>query len=256
MGFFKNLFSKQVCELCGKEVGALSRSKLKDDKYVCYDCCKNCSSFYPTTRYTLEEVKKHMDYMENMNKFCTEVFDKIEDKKDFALMFQKTGIKLADEVGMFEIITSNTKKKNYRELFRYDQIWDYKLYGVENTGENQNKKYSETGVKIKMICKLDNDPAINVTNQYDEFKHEYAKEFTIPCAHNTDTLDGGFLLKHLDQIFGVTIEGKLGVFGPGTVGRTGYRTLNVVDMTFNRSHWKEVADNAEKNFFGKTLKED
>ena len=28
----------------------------------------------------------------------------IEDKKDFAMLFQSTGIKLADEVGMFEII--------------------------------------------------------------------------------------------------------------------------------------------------------
>lgn len=256
MGFFKNLFSKQACELCSKEVGALSRSKLKDGKYVCYDCLKNSSAFIPVVRYDLEEIKKHINYMENMNKFCVEVFDKIENKQDFALLFQKTGIKLADEVGMFEIITSKTKQKNYRELFRYDQIWDYKLYGVENTGENVTKKYSETGVKIKMICKLDTDPAINVTHNFDKFKHEYAEEFTIPCAHNTDTLDGGFLLIHLDKIFGITIEGKLGTFGPGTVGRTGYRSLVDVDRTFDRNHWKEVADNAERNFFGKTLREE
>ena len=50
MGFFKNLFSKQACELCSKEVGALSRSKLKDGKYVCYDCLKNSSAFIPVVR--------------------------------------------------------------------------------------------------------------------------------------------------------------------------------------------------------------
>ena len=247
MGFLSNLFSKQTCELCGKEVGALSRSKLNDGKYICYDCTKNCSAFFPVVRYSLEEVKQHIEYMKKMDSFCKEVFDKDTNKKDFALMFQKTGIRLSDSLGMFEIITSKTKQKNYRELFRYDQIWDFKLYGKENTGENVTKKYNETGIKIKMISKLDNDPLINVSNNYDVFKHPYAQEFEVLCNHSTDTLDGGLLLKHLDMIINnITSESN-------ATTRTGYRDLREVDMYFNRAHWKEVADKAETNFFGSVL---
>lgn len=248
MGFFSNLFSKQACELCGKEVGALSRTKLKDGKYICSDCTKNCSAFYPAVRFTLEEVKQHMEYMKNMDSFCKEVFDPNTNKKDFALLFQKTGIKFCDDIGMFEIITSKTKQKNYRELFRYDQIWDFKLYGKENTGENVTKKYSETGVKIKMICKMDTDPFINVNNNYDEFKHPYAQEFEIPCNHSTDVLDGGMLLKHLDFIVNnVTAD-------INATTRTEYRNLMDVDMYFNRDHWKEVADKAQISFLGSVIK--
>lgn len=247
MGFFSNLFSKQACELCGKEVGALSRTKLNDGKYICSDCMKNCSAFYPAVRFSLEEVKEHMEYMKKMDSFCKEVFDTNTNKKDFALMFQKTGIKLADDLGMFEIVTSKTKQKNYRELFRYDQIWDFKLYGKENTAENAPKKYSETGVKIKMINRLDTDPFINVNNKYDEFKHPYAQEFEVLCAHSSDKLDGGLLLKHLDMIINnVTNESN-------ATTRTEYRNLMDVDMYFNRMHWKEVADKAEIDYFGSVL---
>lgn len=44
-GFFSNLFSKQTCAFCGKEVGALSRKRLSDKNYICKECEKNCSAF-------------------------------------------------------------------------------------------------------------------------------------------------------------------------------------------------------------------
>ena len=252
MGFFKNLVSKFPCELCQKEVGALNRTKLQDGKYICFDCTKNCSTYYPTARYNLEEVKKHMQYMQNYDKFCREVFDKNENKKDFSMMFQKVNIIFADDLGMFEIVTNDTKKKNYRELFRYDQIYDFKLYGIENTGENVTKKYKETGIKIKMLSKLDYQ---FIDPKYDQVKHDYALEFTIPCATSTDVLDGGFILKHLDKIFNTILDGKIMTSIEETKGRCEYRRLPEVERLFNRGYWKEVADNKERDFFGKTIKE-
>lgn len=247
MGFFKNLISKFPCELCGKEVGVISRSKLKDDKYICYDCTKNCSHFYPETIHTLEEVKEHMEYMKNMDSFCKDVFDKDETKLDFALMFAAVGIKFSDKLGMFEIISNDTKKQNYRELFRYDQIFDYKLYGKQNTGENPTKKYLETGIIIKMLSKRDTSLNMTLTNRYDDYKHEYVTEFTIPCAKSTDVLDGGLILKHLDEIFGIAHNGNS--------GRTEFRKIDDIEMYFKRDHWREVADEAEKAYFGKLVRE-
>lgn len=39
---------------------------------------------------------------------------------------------------MFEVIDPKAEKRNYKELFRYDQIRNYKVYVVENTGEGKN----------------------------------------------------------------------------------------------------------------------
>lgn len=64
MGFLKNLFSKKVCALCGKECGAMSRTKLKDDQYICDDCGNKCSKYVRLSRMTLDEVRGHIAYME------------------------------------------------------------------------------------------------------------------------------------------------------------------------------------------------
>ena len=247
MGFFKNLITKFPCELCGKEVGALSRTKLKDDKYICYDCSKNCSLYYPSSIKTLDEVKEHIEYMQNMDKFCKEVFDKDTDRKDFSKLFPSVGIIFSDKLGMFEVVSKKAKERNYRELFRYSQIWDYKLYGIENTGENVTKKYKETGVKIKLISKRDNDPLLNAFHTYDSYKHPYAEELTIPCVYATDNLEGGFVLQHLDEIF------KVGKYDVGKKDNSKYRNLEEVDRYFKRENWKDVADTAETEYFGKAL---
>lgn len=249
MGFLSDMFSKKACELCEKEVGVLSRTKLKDGKFICYDCTKNCSAFYPTTIHTLEEVKEHIEKMKKCNKFCEEVFDVTNSKVSYTKVFQSTGIVLCDELGMFEIITKKTKDKNYRELFRYDQILDYKLYGKENNSENPSKKYTETGIMIKMISEKTLDPLYLANHEYDKYKHEYATEFTIPCASSTDTLDGGLLLKHLDKIFNQVIDGKLGTYGQGSAGRTEYRKLQDVDRYFERAKWKEKYEKESMNFY-------
>ena len=39
-----------------------------------------------------------------------------------------------------------------------------------------------------------------------------------------------------------------------TKGRNEYRKLIDIDKNFNRKHWKEVSDQAEKDYFGKTIK--
>ena len=54
MGFLSNLFSKQTCAFCDKEVGALSRKKLHDGNYICKECEKNCSAFLDPSRFDIE----------------------------------------------------------------------------------------------------------------------------------------------------------------------------------------------------------
>ena len=154
MGFFSNLFSKQPCELCGKEAGALGRFKLADGLYVCNDCRKNTSAFANVQKYNIEQLKKHIEYMKLQNEFYEKAFETLPDNKKERIVRQGYyGIVFADELGMFEIIHPEAKKRNYKELFRYDQIKDFMPYAEENhgTGEGQ-KRYSETGLRIIMNC--------------------------------------------------------------------------------------------------------
>ena len=45
MGFFKNLFEKKVCDICGEEIGLLGNRKLEDGN-CCKDCAKKLSPWF------------------------------------------------------------------------------------------------------------------------------------------------------------------------------------------------------------------
>lgn len=59
------LFSKEECCFCNKKVGMLARKKLRDKKYICKDCEKNCSAFIDISKFDSEYVKQHFEYMKN-----------------------------------------------------------------------------------------------------------------------------------------------------------------------------------------------
>ena len=295
MGFFSNLFSKQKCELCGKEVGALSRVKLKDGTYTCSDCRKNTSAFINIQKCTIDEAKKHIEYMKKQNEFYEQKFATLPDNEVVrCVRIGYAGIVFADSLAMFEIINGDTKKKNYKELFRYDQIKDFEVYTELNNGTDQNqKKYAETGVKIIM------DSAADIGNfsANDEQRkrlHPYAMEFKLPVERNTDHPNGGLIKNHLNKIFGrpdETLFGSIKEKFTGTAHeRAGYQAANDAvsaiasfakgkisgdeqDMedaknkmnqainsgmayaSENRTEFAKIADSAEREFMGKTFRE-
>ncbi len=204
MGFFQNLFSKQSCVLCEKEVGALSRVKLNDGAYLCNDCRKNTSAFINVQKLDTEQVKNHIEYMKLQNELYEKEFKPLQDsgKVQRFVHLGYYGLAFADDIGMFEVILPDASKKNYKELFRYDQIRDYELYGKENINREQGeKRYKEVGIKIKMNCSGD---YTNVGASDEERKkmHPYAVEFLIPVEKNCDHLNGSLAKSHLNQIFG------------------------------------------------------
>lgn len=288
MGFFSNLFSKQKCELCGNEVGALSRVKLNDGTYICSECRKNTSAFINLQKLTLDEVKKHIEYMKKQNDFYEEKFATLSDKEVVrCVRIGYAGIVFADSLGMFEIINAETKKKNYRELFRYDQIKDFEIYAKANSGTSENqKKYAETGVKIIMDSLADIG---NFSANEEEKKHlhPYAIEFILPVARNVDNKDGGMIKNHLNKIFGRPDETVFGSIKEKFTGtgheKAGYQTANdavsalasfakgdkekakeklkdaansgMAFLSENKTEYAKIADKAEKEFMGKTFRE-
>lgn len=295
MGIFSKMFSKEPCQICGKEVGALSRVKLRDKLYICSDCRKDTSAFFKPELYTIDEVKKHIEYMKKQNELYNKEFATLSDKQVQRIVhFGYSGISFADELGMFEIITPETKKRNYKELFRYDQIKDYKPYGKENTQTGENmKKYAETGIRIVMNCANGAD-GMSYSEEARKFMHPYASEFVLPVAKNVDHIDAGLAKHHLNKIFGrpdetvfghikekftgtsqdqnkfEAIGNALGGFSDMVKGKASGNEADVDSgkaklemamgnatafLTENRSKYKEIADEVETRALGETFRD-
>ena len=204
MGFISNLFSKQSCVFCNKEVGALNRKKLHDGNYLCKECEKNCSAFIDPARFDTEYIKQHMEYMKKQDELYKKEFETLDKEKRKRYVHEGYyGLEFADDIAMFEVIDPKANKKNYKELFRYDQIKDYEIYAKPNTttGDGQ-KKYAEVGIKIKMNCRIGID-AVGNSEAENKLAHPYVEELNILCARNTDSgTDDTWAIEHLNKIFG------------------------------------------------------
>ena len=64
MGFFKKLFEKKECSVCGNEIGLLGNRKLEDGN-LCKDCARKLSPWFSDRRNsTVEEIKAQLAYRE------------------------------------------------------------------------------------------------------------------------------------------------------------------------------------------------
>ena len=284
------LFSKEECCFCNKKVGMLARKKLRDKKYICKDCEKNCSAFIDISKFDSEYVKQHFEYMKKQDVLYRQAFEPLSKEEKLRTFYQFNGIVFADSIAMFEVITPKTEKKNFKELFRYDQIKDYEIYSVLNNQEG-GKKYSEVGVIINLYCKIGTD-SVGITEQEKTMGHPYVERIKICYGKNVSSdLCVKDAINHLDEIF--LREPRFKSFGRGikesfTGTETERRNMkqsadainalaglakakfsgdansmetakeNIKDMIVstvnlasgNRLKYKEVADSVEKRIWG------
>lgn len=194
------LFSKEECCFCNKKVGMLARKKLRDKKYICKDCEKNCSAFIDISKFDSEYVKQHFEYMKKQDVLYRQAFEPLSEEEKLRTFYQFNGIVFADSIAMFEVITPKTEKKNFKELFRYDQIKDYEIYSVLNNQEG-GKKYSEVGVIINLYCKIGTD-SVGITEQEKTMGHPYVEKIKICYGKNVSSdLCVKDAINHLDEIF-------------------------------------------------------
>lgn len=204
MGFLSNLFSKQTCVFCEKQVGALGRKKLSDGNYICKECEKNCSAFIDPSRFDTEFIRAHMEYMKKQDILYKKEFETLDKKKKDRYVHEGYyGLEFADDIAMFEVIDPKASKRNYKELFRYDQIKDYEVYSKPNSSmEEGAKKYSEVGIRIKMNCQIGVESA-GMSDAEKKLAHPYVSELNILCARDTDSsTDSTWAIEHLNKIFG------------------------------------------------------
>ena len=99
------LFSKEECCFCNKKVGMLSRKKLRDKKYICRDCEKNCSAFIDISKFDSEYAKQHFEYMKKQDILYKQAFEPLSKEEKLRTFYQFSGIVFADSIAMFEVIT-------------------------------------------------------------------------------------------------------------------------------------------------------
>lgn len=221
MGFLSNLFSKQTCAFCGKEVGALGRKKLQDNNYICKECEKNCSAFIDPSRFDVGYLTQHIEHMKKQDILYKKEFETLDKKqKDRIVHKGYYGICFADDIAMFEVIDPKANKRNYKELFRYDQIQDYEVYTVDSTGEDQ-KKYSEVGVIINIRCAIGYDALGEKNSQSSKIYHPYVDKLKILCGRDeNDTSCTNLIISHLDRIFGKARTDLAGSIKESIIGTT------------------------------------
>ena len=194
------LFSKEECCFCNQKVGILSRKKLRDQTYICKDCEKNCSAFIDVSKFDSEYIKQHIEYMKKQDELYKKEFETLPKEEKLLSKYQFNALTFADSIAMFEVINPKTEKKNYKELFRYDQIKDYDIYTVLNNQEG-GKKYSEIGVEINLKCRIGIN-SLGMSEQEKASAHPYVETIKVYYGKNVDS-DSGVkdVINHLDEIF-------------------------------------------------------
>jgi len=208
--FFKNLFGKKTCAFCGGECGAMSRTKIKGDEYICNKCDDKCSLFIRKGRFTKEELERHMEYMERSDRIFKEVIDGNNSKLNcYPLPVKVQGIEFYDDFGMFRIRdASRDRKPEYpKELFRYDQVESYKPYLEEKRPSEEGKpmEFEECGIELTFVGGMNHQSDIKQGSRRHPYiiepirvcftKRAEEKESMLKYAEN--------VIAHFDYIFGV-----------------------------------------------------
>ena len=218
---FKNIFGKKACAFCGKEVGMMNRTKIKDKEYICSDCDDMCSFHIKKYRFTKDELSGHMEYMKRMDRLFTEY---VSDMKSdlFPSAYSDMAIEFYDEAGLFRIrdrrYEGSGKKKYPTELFRYDTVASYEPYLIEDNPSEPGKEkvFKECGIKIKFV----GDRDVTEESRKGLRAHPYiTDEVKIVFANSEREKEncGKYIdnaIFHFNYIFGVNDDSK-GLFNFG-----------------------------------------
>ena len=186
MGFF----SKEICVLCGKEVGMTQRSKLGSKEFVCSDCLKGTHEFLRSDYVTLDELKDIIKQVPEREKEFDELSGNaiytIRCEAGRSISFYTTGTK----TGEFAFSTGKTKRFGHKCIFSYYKLGPYdsstKLHSELAKTFDRNADYAtieekKSGDNIKeyYVCFPYNDKSIrNVKLELDGVCKQEAQELT------------------------------------------------------------------------------
>ena len=212
--WFKKTFGKQTCAFCGKEVGMMSRDKIKNDEFICSDCKRTCSRYIQVYRMTKDELLGHMEYMKRQGKLV-ESMEGLKARR--VPSAGRQGILFYDEAGMFRIYDVDKDHRYAMEMIRYDQVAQYEPYLEEGEPDEPGKEkvFGECGVKITLVGGMDDLSQMPKGLR----AHPYITQEITVKVNDRDKhigeLDVNQIIGHFNHIFGVGDDTKgLFSFGP------------------------------------------
>lgn len=151
------LFSKESCELCGKEAGVLGRAKLTDKdskKYVCKDCIKTKLSPYVEPGYmSKQDIDNHLVQREKDHELYLKYFSDFSYPKVKEL-FSETPwgswalgnyeLRYHRESGNYVIWEQYPKEGQTFDIFHEDEVQGACIWGEYKGGKDDVKKLPDT----------------------------------------------------------------------------------------------------------------
>ena len=214
--WFKKTFGKQTCAFCGKEVGMMSRDKIKNDEFICSDCKRTCSRYIQVYRLTKDELLGHMEYMKRQGKLV-ESMEGLKARR--VPSAGRQGILFYDEAGLFRIYDVDKDHRYAMEMIRYDQVAKYEPYIDEAEPDEPGKEkiFGECGVKLTLVGGMDDLSQMPKGLR----SHPYIMQEITVKVNDRDKhigeLDVNQIISHFNSIFGVNDDTRgLFSFGPTT----------------------------------------
>ena len=145
------LFKKETCVHCGAQAGAMSRQKLADGTYLCWDCVLKTPEYF-SDNYFDKKIKNHDDYVrflshleENKNKlkefeFSYSFYDRVYyDVVHNWFVFDKKGKKSHEE-----LIDDNAEVFEGKDLVYFDFFNEAQV----QEGTFKDKAYVDTTLTV------------------------------------------------------------------------------------------------------------
>jgi len=140
MDFFKKMFEKKECSICGKESGILGNRKLEDGN-LCKECTSKLSPWFEERRHaTVKEIEHHLGYRE----FNKEKLKHVKITRSFG-EYHKIHIGYTEGYPFFFIVSKeNDYVAENADIFFFLYLKDCRLdineYCTELTRLNENKQ--------------------------------------------------------------------------------------------------------------------
>lgn len=162
MGFFKKLFEKESCAVCGKEIGIFGKKKLEDG-VICKDCQNKLSPWFSDRRQsTIAEIKEQLAYREE-NKNAVAAF---RTTRSFG---ENTKILLDEDARKFMVTSARNLAEANPDVLDFADVTNCSLDIDEDKDEIM--KSTDDGKEVSYVppryrYSYDFNVVINVRNPY------------------------------------------------------------------------------------------
>lgn len=202
------LFSKEVCEFCGTEVGALKRSKLATKEFICNEC-KHKTNYFARMSYTSREAaQRMMDTLAQEEVDFEASFDAAEGRfakaersfNTWDLGDKRVHYRCNTTIGAFQLNMSEMSRYEHIPVFWFDRMMPYEFQPEGHMFDDMRRgKAMDAGANyVEVDVSKDDDGKVThcmLTIPYDdvcirEIKIESDTEDAAPFHDLADQING------------------------------------------------------------------